>query len=297
MSEINNHELLRIITDQNNNLAEMCMDLLERVKPLKQISPHPGSSASTNELDEAMAIAQGKIQGAHKDSDNPFHRSKYADLNSCWDACREPLSTGGLSVRQFVEPHPDPYVIRLVTKLCHKSGQWESGVMEFRCQTRLKKEDDSKEGGKWVDANDPQTYGLVLTYARRYGLCAMVGIAPQDTDAEPVTTHSGQKYDQKPFRKATTTNDDSKPVDKPKAPPLPTPPSSDGAEGGQQAGCLSPTNVKKIRSSMDKNNITDEEKADILSVYNIDKIEDIPSTQFINVTRSIAEVVKMREDG
>jgi len=291
MDDLGNKEILRILTDQNNNIADMLMDLLARVKVSKAPSPHPGSSAQTNELDTAMAQAQAGVQGAHKDSNNPFFRSKYADLSSCWDACREPLSKAGLSVKQFVEPHPDPYVIRLVTKLSHSSGQWESGVMEFRCQTREKQKDkEGNESSIWTDTLDPQTYGLIMTYARRYGLCAMVGIAPEDTDAEPKSSNCGQKYDNRPFKKATTTSE--------KKPEAPAPPSqSSQSAGNEQPGCLSPANVKKIRLSIEKSNITDEEKADILNTLKVDNIEDIPSSLFIKTTRLIAEAVKMREEG
>ncbi len=34
-----------------------------------------------------------------------------------------------------------------------------------------------------MQKNDPQGYGSALTYARRYGLAAMVGVCPDDDDA------------------------------------------------------------------------------------------------------------------
>ena len=45
-------------------------------------------SAEIDKLAGALAKAQGKITGALKDSNNPFFKSKYADLAACWDACR-----------------------------------------------------------------------------------------------------------------------------------------------------------------------------------------------------------------
>ena len=44
---MDNEELVRIFSDQNNNLAEMLMDLLTRVKPQKRESIHPGQSEVT----------------------------------------------------------------------------------------------------------------------------------------------------------------------------------------------------------------------------------------------------------
>ena len=52
-------------------------------------------SESLNELATALAKAQGEITGALKESANPFFKSRYADLASCWDACRLALSNNG----------------------------------------------------------------------------------------------------------------------------------------------------------------------------------------------------------
>lgn len=122
------------------------------------------TSIAINELAAALAKAQGKITGALKDSANPFFKSKYADLASCWDACRAPLSDNGLSVIQMAETM-DSGALRLVTTLAHESGQWMRG--EF-----------------WVTPKDdtPQALGSALTYARRYALTALVGIAQVDDD-------------------------------------------------------------------------------------------------------------------
>jgi len=58
-------------------------------------------SDQISELTTALAAAQGLIEGALKDSSNPFFKSSYADLASVWDAIRKPLSDNGLSVMQF----------------------------------------------------------------------------------------------------------------------------------------------------------------------------------------------------
>ena len=47
------------------------------------------SSATVKELATALAIVQGQLTFAKKDSKNPFFKSNYADLESVWDACRE----------------------------------------------------------------------------------------------------------------------------------------------------------------------------------------------------------------
>ena len=60
-------------------------------------------SEQIKELATALATAQGEMGSAIKDSDNPFFKSKYADLASVWDACRDPLSKNGFSVVQTTE--------------------------------------------------------------------------------------------------------------------------------------------------------------------------------------------------
>jgi hypothetical protein len=123
-------------------------------------------SESIAELAAALAKAQGAMNGATKDSDNPFFKSKYADLASVWDACRKPLSDNGLSVVQTTEFIPEnPELICIETTLLHASGQWVKGRLV----------------GKPVK-NDPQGVGSCITYFRRYSLQSMVGIAPEDDD-------------------------------------------------------------------------------------------------------------------
>ena len=125
-------------------------------------------SEQINELAAALAVAQGKITGALKDSANPFFKSKYADLASVWDACREALSANGLAVVQTTEA--DKTGIVLTTTLMHKSGQFISGTLAMQGK------DDS-----------PQAMGSAMTYARRYALAAIVGVAQVDDDANAAT--------------------------------------------------------------------------------------------------------------
>ncbi|HLA60937.1 MAG TPA: ERF family protein [Nitrospiraceae bacterium] len=113
----------------------------------------------------ALAKAQGSITGALKDSSNPFFKSKYADLAACWDACRKPLSENGLAVIQTTEIRAD--FVTIVTLLAHESGEW------IRSRLPMKPKDFS-----------PQAVGSTMTYARRYALAAMVGLAQVDDDAE-----------------------------------------------------------------------------------------------------------------
>ncbi|NCB64307.1 MAG: hypothetical protein EOM52_12055, partial [Clostridia bacterium] len=121
-------------------------------------------SPTIGKLAEALAKAQGMMTTAKKDSDNPFFNSRYADLAACWEVCREPLAKNGLAIIQTTTPTTDG-TVRVVSTLAHASGEWIRGELAV----------------KPVKA-DPQGIGSALTYARRYGLCSLVGIVADEDD-------------------------------------------------------------------------------------------------------------------
>jgi hypothetical protein len=120
-------------------------------------------SEEIKELAGALSAAQGQIQHAAKDSANPFFKSSYADLASVWDAIRGPLSKNGLSVMQL--PSADGPKVTITTILAHASGQWIASDLTVT----------SKDG-------TPQAVGSAITYARRYALQSVAGVAPDDDD-------------------------------------------------------------------------------------------------------------------
>ena len=122
-------------------------------------------SESVKELNTALAKAQGELFAAKKDSINPHFKSKYADLASVWEACREALSSNGLSVTQMPAEFQNN-IMTLVTRLSHSSGEWLEQTMT--CP---------------VGKPDPQGIGSCLTYMRRYALAAVVGVYQDDDDA------------------------------------------------------------------------------------------------------------------
>ncbi len=128
------------------------------------------------ELAAALAVAQGVIEGAAKDTVNPFFRRSYADLSSVWDAIREPLSANGLSIVQM--PSAEGSKVTVTTLLLHKSGQWISSDLTMTAKRQL------KDGGGWEELDNPQAIGSTITYARRYALQSVAGVAPEDDDGE-----------------------------------------------------------------------------------------------------------------
>ena len=122
-------------------------------------------SDSIAALAAALSKAQGSIRGAVKDSDNPFFKSRYADLASVVEAIRCAFSENGLSYTQVIAPS-EKEEVSVETVILHASGEWLScGVLSLP-----------------VSKSDAQGYGSALTYARRYGLSAAAGVAPEDDD-------------------------------------------------------------------------------------------------------------------
>jgi hypothetical protein len=121
-------------------------------------------SPTVGKLAEALAKAQAEMEGAAKDATNPHYRSKYADLASIRDASR-PTAKYGIAILQPTRaegPH-----VTVTTMLIHTSGEWISEELTLT-----------------AGQNTPQAVGSAITYGRRYGLAAMVGIAPEDDDGE-----------------------------------------------------------------------------------------------------------------
>lgn len=121
-------------------------------------------SPELGELAAALAKAQAAIKGAVKDSDNPFFKSKYADLASVWDACRKQLTDNELAVVQAPVMNGS---LGVTTMLLHSSGQWIAAHLSAM----------PKDQG-------PQAIGSVISYLRRYSLAAFAGVPQIDDDAE-----------------------------------------------------------------------------------------------------------------
>lgn len=125
-------------------------------------------SPEIDKLAAALAKAQGGMENAKRDAENPgFKRdgkiAKYADLASVWEAIREPLGTNGLSVVQL--PATLESAVEIETILLHESGQFIRNVLWMPCQQMT-----------------AHTIGSAITYGRRYALMSVVGIAPEDDD-------------------------------------------------------------------------------------------------------------------
>lgn len=122
-------------------------------------------SDNINELALALTKAQAEMGGAVTDADNPYFKSKYADLGSIIRVIKPPFAKHGLSYLQF--PISEDDRIGVETVLIHSSGQYMSEKYTMR-----------------VPKADPQSAGGVISYCRRYALQAVCGIPAVDSDGE-----------------------------------------------------------------------------------------------------------------
>ena len=134
-------------------------------EPIK-ISRNTGSNQSEDlkELFAALAKAQSEMRVAGLSSENPFFKSRYADLADIVRASRPALTKYGLSVIHQILPNEDGANI-LHCILCHSSGQF------MRTSMRI-----------LPVKNDIQSLGSCITYLKRYTYAAITGVITSDED-------------------------------------------------------------------------------------------------------------------
>lgn len=113
----------------------------------------------------AFLAAQKSMSNAVKGSNNPFFKSKYADLNAVREAVMPSLIDNGICLIQPEVVIDGRNYVRTVLHHC------ESGTEIYSDVEILMK-----------SQNDPQAMGSAITYARRYGLQSICGIGAEDDD-------------------------------------------------------------------------------------------------------------------
>lgn len=132
------------------------------------------TSEQIGKLAGALAKAQAAMKNAAFNKINPHFKNKYADLAAIRDAVIPALTAHGISVVQTTETGDGVLIVR--TMLAHASGQWIASEYPII-----------------ADTNKPQAMGSAMTYARRYCLAAICGIASEeDDDAEAAQDHGSK---------------------------------------------------------------------------------------------------------
>lgn len=135
------------------------------------------SSSEITELAEAMIQVQHALSPALKDAENTFTNSRYATLHSVMNACREALLQHGIWLTQY-PVSVEVGQLGLVTKIVHaETGQWQASLLTMP-----------------LPKSDPQGYGSAMTYARRYGMAALVGIVTENDDDGELASHQKESH-------------------------------------------------------------------------------------------------------
>lgn len=123
------------------------------------------TSENVDKVLPALAVVKSKLQAVTKGANNPYFKSKYADLNTHLDAVEPLLEENGLVLFQPTEATTEGNVVKSVV-VHPESGQFvESSI-------------------KLVGEADMQKVGSAVTYGRRYTLGSLLSMKAEDDDGE-----------------------------------------------------------------------------------------------------------------
>tara|TARA_S200002703_G_C3741672_1_gene228083 strand:- start:141 stop:635 length:495 start_codon:yes stop_codon:yes gene_type:complete len=111
----------------------------------------------------AIAQAQSKLTSVPKSGVNPHFRSSYATLDDILKVALPVFGSAGIGITQWNTTTERGVKVRTV--IGHKAGASLSDEFELPC-----------------DTSKPQAVGSALTYARRYSLQSVLGIAGEEDD-------------------------------------------------------------------------------------------------------------------
>ena len=153
------HEATALYIIHNNQpISEPTMNDVTIKTKTKQALP--------TSLNMALLEFQKLSVSAKKDSKNPHFRSNYASLESVIDAASK-ANEFGLCFTQDIDFDAESQMVFVSTTLIHApSGESRTSRTPIRSK----------------DPADPQKMGSGITYAKRYGLQAMLGLPSDDDD-------------------------------------------------------------------------------------------------------------------
>lgn len=226
---------------------------------------------SEKSLAQKLLEVQRKIGPLVKDADNPFHKSKYADLNQVYELSMPEL--GPLDILVTHSPGKDAFGAYMETSLIDVSSN------------------QSLTGKVYYSGNEDnmQKIGAAGTYAKRQGLKALLALGEVDDDGEEACGRGKMAND----RPATQ---------QPVKPPQNEKPSGPKAEAKSPVPAVLPQSFnreaceKKIRLTAkvakDKKAITQEEADKMLSAYGVNSVSELNDDQAKKLLTQLEEKVK-----
>jgi ERF superfamily len=128
---------------------------------------------------QALVAAIGELSNVPKTASNPYFKSKYAPLDAIVESTRPVLAKHGLAIQQ--QPLFMEGTAGVETTILHKAGHSTATTL------LLPLKDQS-----------PQGVGSAITYARRYALAAVLGLATEDDDDGNISTGLAKKEEARP---------------------------------------------------------------------------------------------------
>lgn len=176
-------QILEFINKIYKESQDLSIKLLHAQYELAKKSSN--QSESIDLLATALAKTQAEMPVAKKDSENPFFKSNYADLEQIVSTSRPYLAKNGLSVTQKVITDANGSMM-LHTILMHSSGQWTESTMRVL-----------------PPKNDIQTISSYITYLKRINYSSIIGVVAADEDDDGEKAVQTQRES---FTKATALN-------------------------------------------------------------------------------------------
>jgi hypothetical protein len=180
----------------------------------------PVRTVNNGTIGKELAGALPAMLGEMKNAKNTMkgYGYKYAPLNEILDTARPILTKHKFTIMQFVGSEES--LVTVTTRLTHESGEFLESTMVLPL-------------ARVAGANDVQQMGASITYARRYMITAVLGIAgEEDTDGVE---------NPKPEPK-----DSPKPVGKPVAPQKPVDYKASCEKAVKMIDTLIETNTSKL---------------------------------------------------
>lgn len=125
------------------------------------------------QLYKSLHRALNELKNPKSTKTNPFFQSQYAPLSQVLEEAKKVLRDHGLFIYQQVGGTPDKaQCIWVESVIAHENGA------------------EIRSGRLYLPIPDkkPQTAGSAITYARRYSLMAILGVAGEDEDDDANTT-------------------------------------------------------------------------------------------------------------
>lgn len=157
--------------------------------------PLEWSDEGRTQLFVAYAKAQAEMGEVYKRVNNTFFNSQYADLSAVLDAVRPAFSSNGLAIIQ--SPSFDGEVVSVETIITHIGGGWLRSVLSMKPMKA-----------------DPQGIGSATTYAKRYAILSLAGVAPEgeDDDGNAASANGSKPEPGKRFTKELERPEEGQPV-------------------------------------------------------------------------------------